>query len=149
MRAFIFSLDAFVAFTLALIAIYSLIYFSTVPSAYYYILTQAHYLSRDTLMALSTAECLGGSCYNPDGSVLDNIAFDTDLARQKNLITDTVGLMVPNQFGYAVSVSDDGGQTWSVPYNTSAEAGDSHAKDVRKLTLSTQVMAFSYSAGIK
>lgn len=156
MRAFIFSLDAFVAFTLALIAIYSLIFFSSVPSAYFYMLTQAHYLARDTLMALSTTACsdLSMGCYNLDGSVLDNIAFHRDVTREDSdereaLIKETIGHMVPSQFGYTVSLSGDNGQTWDTLYDTASDTpstrDDSHAKSSRKLSVSTQVMAFGYS----
>jgi hypothetical protein len=148
MRAFIFSLDSFVAFTLALIAIYSLIFFSSVPSAYYFLLTQAHYLARDSLLAVSTSSCITGGCDNPDGTVLDNIAFHTDMGQQKELIKNTIGLMVPSQFGYTVSLSEDSGQGWTVLYDTATEAADPHAKGSSKLTVSTQVMTFGYSAAI-
>ncbi|NYZ73914.1 hypothetical protein H0O00_02115 [Candidatus Micrarchaeota archaeon] len=147
MRAFIFSLDAFVAFTLALIAIYSLIFFSSVPSAYYYMLTQAHYLARDTLMAASTSACIAGGCGNADASVLNNIAFQT--GSRKELIRGTIGLMVPSQFGYSVSVRDSAGQPWVVLYNTSVDDSDNeHAKTSKKLTVSTQVMVFSYTGAV-
>ncbi|MDD5171810.1 MAG: hypothetical protein PHF60_02125 [Candidatus ainarchaeum sp.] len=148
MRAFIFSLDSFVAFTLALIAIYSLIFFSSVPSAYYFLLTQAHYLARDSLLAVSTSDCITGGCDNPDGTVLDNIAFHTDPDQQKELIKSTIGLMVPQQFGYTVSLSEDSGQGWTVLYDTATEGSDLHAKSTKKLTVSTQVMTFGYSAAI-
>ncbi|VVC03521.1 Uncharacterised protein [Candidatus Bilamarchaeum dharawalense] len=151
MRAFIFSLDAFVAFTLALVVIYSLIFFSSVPSAYYYLLTQAHYLTRDVLYSLSTTRCstLYSPCSNAGTSVLDNIAFPEAATFPENLIQDTVGSMVPNQFGYAIEVSKDMGQTWLVAYNTSAKPSDPHAKTTRKLQVSTQIMVFNYPDTLK
>ncbi|MEW6722801.1 MAG: hypothetical protein AB1324_06065 [Candidatus Micrarchaeota archaeon] len=145
MRAFIFSLDAFVAFTLALVAIYSLIFFSSVPSAFYYLLTQGHYLSRDILLSLSTTTCTDtfGVCV-ADGSLLDNIVAHDDAALRRSLINNTVGKMVPDQFGYVVELSDDEGVSWDVAYDTGAEAGDPHAKTSRKLTVATQVLTFGY-----
>lgn len=150
MRAFIFSLDAFVAFTLALVAIYSLIFFSSVPSSYYYLLTQGHYLSRDVLMSLSTAPCDLDvyTCNNPDASLLENIASEDNPDYQKNLIQSTVGMMVPEQFGYVVEISEDQGQTWQVVYNTT-EPGDPHADIKKKLTVSSQVIAFDYAGNVK
>ncbi|MCP4647022.1 MAG: hypothetical protein GY852_04700 [bacterium] len=53
-KAFVFSLDSFVAFVLTVAALYSLLFFSTVPSAYYTSLMQANYLAKDTLLTLAT-----------------------------------------------------------------------------------------------
>lgn len=152
MRAFIFSLDAFVAFTLALVVIYSLIFFSSVPSAYYHLLTQGHYLTRDILYSLSTTQCslLYSGCQTTDTSILDNIAFSANSNPVATaLITDTVGRMIPNQFGYILEVSEDQGQTWITKYNTSAVPADPHADSSKKLQISTVVMAFNYPSSIK
>lgn len=147
MRAFIFSLDAFVAFMVALVAIYSLIFFSSVPSAYYSMLTQAHYLSRDTLLALSTTACTGsmsGSCFTHSSSVLDNLAsMRVSSARKSAIAQDTVGAMIPNQFGYRLEVSRDDG-SWEPIYDTAVQ-NDGHANKSKKLTVTTQVFTFGYS----
>lgn len=152
MRAFIFSLDAFVAFMVALMAIYSLIFFSSVPSAYYSLLTQAHYLSRDSLLALSTTFCddkVYPECNAPQASILDNIASDRlDDAKKKALITATIGNMVPDQFGYAVEVSGSEGEGWNELYTTMGASGDTHAAASKKLSVSTQVITFGYSAQV-
>jgi len=147
MRAFIFSLDAFVAFMVALVAIYSLIFFSSVPSAYYSMLTQAHYLSRDTLLALSTTTCtadVSDSCYIHSSSVLDNLASSRVSDSRKDGITqETVGNMIPNQFGYRLEVSKEDG-SWDSIYDT-ADADDGHANVSKKLTVTTQVFTFGFS----
>ena len=150
MRAFIFSLDAFVAFMVALVAIYSLIFFSSVPSAYYSMLTQAHYLSRDTLLALSTTACdadaVSASCGIPTSSVLDNLAsykLAAKPAQRRALVSETVGNMIPNEFGYKLEVSNDTGG-WDSVYDT-ADADDGHANKSRKLTVTTQVFTFGFS----
>jgi hypothetical protein len=158
MRAFIFSLDAFVAFTLALVAIYSLIFFSSVPSAYYYLLTQGHYLSRDTLLSLSMAECTDayGSCKSPGASVLDNVvAENTPLwsLNQKQLIRSTIGPMIPSQFGYALEISGDGGSSWALAYDSGANLNDPQEKHSantshRKLSVATQIITFGYSGKV-
>lgn len=150
MRAFIFSLDAFVAFTLALVAIYSLIFFSSVPSSYYYLLTQGHYLSRDVLMALSTTTCTddyGPPCTNPSGSLLDNIVSETNADDREALIQNTVGDMVPPQFGYVMEMSDDG-DSWSLLYDTKWVDADPHAKSSKKLTVSSRIITFGYSGAL-
>lgn len=151
MRAFIFSLDAFVAFMVALVAIYSLIFFSSVPSAYYSLLTQAHYLSRDSLLALSTAACDDYSeCAARQSSVLDNIVSDRLSPGAKEiLVQETVGNMVPEQFGYIVEVSDTEGQGWTQVYNTMTARNDAHAEQSRKLSVSTQVITMGYSGQVR
>lgn len=154
MRAFIFSLDAFVAFTLALVAIYSLIFFSSVPSAYYYLLTQGHYLSRDILLSLTTTACTDsyGECA-AEGSLLDSLVAQDDPAHRTDLIRGTVGPMVPKQFGYLVEMSSDRGDTWELLYDTqNASAfgvhGELHANKSKKLAVATQVMTFGYGAKV-
>ncbi len=147
MRAFIFSLDAFVAFTLALIAIYSLIFFSSIPSSYYYLLTQGHYLSRDVLMALSTTTCAPPyDCSSQGASLLDNIASpQTDPYLRSNLVQNTVGKMIPDQFGYTIESVDVQGQQVAI-YDTATAKDDAHAKERKKLSISSQVMTFGYSS---
>jgi hypothetical protein len=144
MRAFIFSLDAFVAFTLALVAIYSLIFFSSIPSSYYYLLTQGHFLARDVLFAASTSDCVGGIflCDVEDGSILDNIVFG-DPAYRADLINDSVGQAIPVQYGYIIEVSSDNGRNWSQFYHTS-KSGDPHADSRKKLSVSSQIPVFEY-----
>src|SRR5271157_1146151 len=152
MRAFIFSLDAFVAFTLALMAIYSLIFFSSVPSAYYFLLTQGHYLSRDSLLSLSLTSCSAyGPCVNSGGSILDNIvAYNGQTDNQIDLVENTVGPMIPRQFGYALEISKDGGQSWDLIYDTSSSPDDpqQHTGKDRRLSVASEIIAFGYSGTV-
>ncbi len=145
MRAFIFSLDSFVAFTIALIAIYSLIFFSSIPSSYYYLLTQGHFMTRDVLMALSTTECTSVYSFcSVSGSVLDGIVSSTGTARD-GLIQGTIGEMIPSEFGYALEMSDNEGQSWYAVYDTRIDEPDGpHTGQGIKLLVSSQVMTFGY-----
>jgi len=160
MRAFIFSLDAFVAFTLALFAVYTLIFFSSIPSSYQYVLTQAHYLSKDALFSSSASDCGFGYGVFPYGctnsvSALDNIVFlDVSdpvqrAAIQKASIESVIGDTIPKQFGYSFEVSPDGGQNWEKLYDTAdsglRDAADRHATSKKKLSVSSQVVVFDYS----
>jgi hypothetical protein len=152
MRAFIFSLDAFVAFTLALMAIYSLIFFSSVPSAYYFLLTQGHYLSRDTLLALSLTQCTDSMCDSIGSSYLDNIIIENrkDNDKSKALVMATVGHMIPRQFGYTLEVSSDQGVNWDRVYDTYSEGDTGHQTGSgRKFAVATQILNFGYSGKVK
>jgi len=149
MRAFIFSLDAFVAFTLALVAIYTLIFFSSIPSSYYYLLTQGHYLAKDTLSSLSASSCSTQSslysCTMKYCSLLDNIAFAKNSNDQMNNIDASVGEAIPEQFGYIMEYSTDNGETWTAIYDTGGTAkvaSDAHATKQRKLSVSSQILAY-------
>ncbi|MBI5227084.1 hypothetical protein HY988_00715 [Candidatus Micrarchaeota archaeon] len=168
MRAFIFSLDSFVAFTLALIAIYSLIFFSSIPSSYYYLLTQAHYLSKDVLISLSSSVCdqytqPSYGCTGYDKETKNSISLLDDLASNdlgnpnnanKNMIKNTIGVLIPPQYGYRVELSGDGGKTWATLYDTSSAEAindqyESHAKSSRKLSVSSQVVTFGSGKSTK
>jgi hypothetical protein len=153
MRAFIFSLDAFVAFTLALVAIYSLIFFSSIPSSYYYLLTQGHFLARDVLYSISSSECYLPlhSCSDEGATLLENIVFgETSVpgsgteGKRVSVIKSSIGASVPNQFGYIVEVSEDNGKTWAEYYNTENEPADKHADSRKKLSVSSQIPVFEH-----
>ncbi|MFH1222152.1 MAG: hypothetical protein V1492_03645 [Candidatus Micrarchaeota archaeon] len=147
MRAFVFSLDSFVAFILALVAVYSLIFFSSVPSAYYFLLTQAHYLSKDALLTASTASCDTdyGQCV---GSQMDQILLETSSVLQREEIDKSFGKMIPNQFGYALETKAEG--DWQVLYDTRnastkmPENKDKHATVSKKLEVATEMVNFVF-----
>ncbi len=146
MRGFVFSLDAFVAFTLALIAVYSLIFFSSIPSSYYYLLAQGHYLARDALWSVSTADCTDDFIFcSVDGSIMDNIISENNSDVRNELIRSSIGKIIPAQFGYVIEVSEDKGETWQTLYDTSEYTDDEHAKaPIKKLSVSSQIINFGY-----
>jgi len=144
MKAFVFSLDAFVAFILALVAVYTLIFFSSVPSAYYFILTQAHYLSRDALLSAATTDCsiiLAPQC---EGSVLDEIAKGTAEDPITLNYVKTIGAAIPNQFGYKLEKRAPGESNWTTVYDTSNNKNDPHAKTMKKLQVSSSIVNVGY-----
>jgi len=143
MKAFVFSLDAFVAFILALVAVYTLIFFSSVPSAYYFILTQAHYLSRDALLSAATTDCsiLAPQC---EGSVLDEIAKGTAENSITRSYAKTIGAAIPNQFGYKLEKRAPDESNWTTVYDTSTDKNDPHAKTMKKLQVSSSIVNVGY-----
>ncbi|MDO8554647.1 MAG: hypothetical protein Q7S22_07605 [Candidatus Micrarchaeota archaeon] len=150
-RAFIFSIDAFISFTIALSVIYSIVFFSSVPSAYYATLAQAHSLSRDTLLALSTSKCDDPSiCGNFKGStILDILVFKSSFmgpsGQRAEFVKQFIGPQIPSQYGYIFEVSDENG-VWTMVYNTSDPAmatSDSHKKTKDKLSISSYLPGFS------
>lgn len=150
MRGFVFSLDAFIAFTLVLIAVYSLIFFSSVPSAYYYLLTQGHFLARDALMATAMTECDPAhySCGGVSGSILDAVvSLGDNPTMQDALIRESIGEIIPNQFGYTLEISENQGESWITVYDTGdpENSGDPHAKKINKMKVTSQVVNFGYT----
>ncbi len=152
MRAFIFSLDAFVAFTLALMAIYSLIFFSSVPASYYFLLTQGHYLARDTLLSLSTTPCVGATYCTTSSTMLESIAFNSNPMR-KILINRNIDapLIIPKQFGFTVEVANEGAEGgWTKIYDRAVDSTEPSIIEQfrgrnKRISVSSQVLAFGYT----
>ncbi|HNT60535.1 MAG TPA: hypothetical protein PKJ97_00995, partial [Candidatus Bilamarchaeaceae archaeon] len=132
------SLDSFVAFTLIVAALYTLVFFSTVPSAYYSALTQANYLAKDTLLALATTQC-------PDEGDFGGTYLDLIVSRGKEPARLYAGAMIPEQFGYKIEVSDysEGGTVeWEEIYNTAGDESpdNKHNRRYNKLKATAQSM---------
>ncbi|MCX6768554.1 MAG: hypothetical protein NTY83_01795 [Candidatus Micrarchaeota archaeon] len=114
MKAFIFSLDSFVAFTLTVAALYTLVFFSTVPSAYYAGLMQANYLAKDTLLSLATTS------YSSDQTYLDKIIGDLNDGQAQSA-RGYIGALVPPQFGYRLESYDEDAVNWITIYDTASD----------------------------
>ncbi len=162
-RGFIFSLDAFVAFSISLIAIYSLIFFSSVPSGYYQSLTQAHFLAKDSLYSLANTPCTGTLCGPQDEwretegiSVLEFFSLRHTVDNSERIadsVRSTFGRIIPTSYGYSLEVYDrndpnaqaDG---WVSIYSTSTDASDENHHKRQKTRLSTVVysVVFNYAA---
>ncbi len=142
-KAFIFSIDAFVAFTLILIVLHSLIYFVTIPPSYYSALMQANYLARDALSSITIANAsnvLGDS-------VLENITLLEYIMQNRNNaeIQTYIGTTIPNEYGYAFEFFDSKTHTWETIYNTKDQSLDLHNKEYHKLRASAYSMFFGYT----
>jgi len=134
-KAFIFSLDAFVAFTLALIALYSLIFFSAIPHAYYNSLLQAHDLAKDTLYTMYNAP-------SPDANY-DNLLVYTIFHKSKSNIPYAdipkyVDDLIPEPFGYRFDYKDSESGEWKELY-------DSNRRDYEKLQATAYSVVFGYN----
>lgn len=142
-KAFIFSLDSFIAFTLTLAALYALVFFSTVPSAYYASLMQANYLAKDTLLALATTAYENEEF---EGTYLDYIVSverenepGERISREEFHPARTyIGALIPPQFGYKIETHDDEVGGWVEIYNTAWDDGSENKKEYHKLKATAQ-----------
>jgi len=137
-KAFVFSLDSFVAFTLVVAALYTLVFFSTVPSAYYSSLTQANYLAKDSLVALAT------TTYDAKDSTGETY-LDLIISRGADPARKYAGRMIPDQFGYKLEMADyaaDGAGDWTVVYSTATDddALNTHKREYHKLKATAQAL---------
>jgi hypothetical protein len=137
-KAFVFSLDSFVAFTLVVAALYTLVFFSTVPSAYYSALTQANYLAKDTLVALAT------TTYDAKDSTGETY-LDLIVSRGADPARKYAGRMIPDQFGYKLEMADyaaDGAEGWTEVYSTATDgdALNTHKREYHKLKATAQAL---------
>lgn len=141
-KAFIFSLDAFVAFVLTIAALYTLIFFSTVPSAYYSSLMQTNYLAKDTLIALST------TTHPEGGTYLDYIV--SQLPENDEPARIYVGALVPRQFGYKIEVLEEddlGNESWTLLYDTADDEESPNKKEYHKMKAAAHSMFFGFESG--
>jgi hypothetical protein len=173
-KAFVFSLDSFVAFILSVAALYSLLFFATVPSAYYSSLMQANYLAKDTMLALATSQAgdVGESLYgcDPGASMLSCIYSDLDADseepegdRDEGAARDLIGVsegneirsaLIPVQFGYKIEVLeydetpegeiDFENAQWVEMYDTANDPLSANKKEYNKLKAATHILYFAY-----
>lgn len=137
-KGIVFSLDSFVAFTLVVAALYTLVFFSTVPSAYYSSLTQANYLAKDTLVSLAT------TTYDGEDSSGETY-LDLIISRSPDAARKYAGRMIPDQFGYKLEMADyaaDGAEDWTVVYSTAADDTplNTHKREYHKLKATAQAL---------
>lgn len=173
-KAFIFSLDSFVAFVLTVAALYSLLFFATVPSAYYSSLMQANYLAKDTLLTLATTTVVEGVSYCESSvgeSYLSCILSDSggdspnineDAARRYIGSEGPEGIynpsaLVPAQFGYKLEYMhfdvEEGGEIdfedgdWVEIYNTADDPQSANKKEYHKLKAAAHALYFGHEEG--
>ena len=97
-------------------------------------------------MALSSSMCSGSVyphyCDHEGVSVLENIvSLENEPNKQQVLVGETVGEMIPVQFGYVFEVSADNGNTWvEVNHRESGTGGGA-----KKISVSSQLISFDYS----
>ncbi len=109
-RGFVFSIDAFVAFSLSLIALYSLVFFSAIPYTYYSSLMQAHNVAKDSLNTLSILP-------SPTADHETALGYLVLFANQ-NTIKEYLDVLVPPEFGYSLEKQE--GNNWNSLANTFA-----------------------------
>lgn len=136
-KAFVFSLDAFVAFTLIIASLYTLVFFSTVPSAYYSALMQANFLAKDSMLSLSTTEYGDGQTYLD--YILEELRGGNEGPTRLYL-----GALIPTQFGYSLATCDTpegcGTEGWNVLYDTAEDESpdNRHKRAYDKLRATAQ-----------
>ena len=120
-RGFIFSLDAFVAFTLITIVIGLLVFTISMPKPFYPSLKQAHQLAYDTLSVLATGTDAQG---NP--TYLEQILADGGPSlSKKDIMAQVVGgadapykPIIPIGYGYTLKTYDLAADTWTIVFDS-------------------------------
>lgn len=159
---YIFSLDAFVAFSLILIAIQALLLMTSTPRSYYPALLQAEYLAKDSLEAMSIAypPCTTGiACdrtyaellYSGTGSTS---ALTYGCARGAKStcshIRDTLDQAIPPQYSYSFAFYDLTGNSWRDIYNASADDQSTHYNvNYSRVMASGQIFMIGYTVPVR
>ncbi|MBM3229872.1 hypothetical protein FJZ26_05550 [Candidatus Parvarchaeota archaeon] len=139
-RGFVFSLDAFVALSLVLVAIYSLFVLVLLPKSYYSTYQQGYSLARDTLNSLDHLKYASS-----EQTYLEFFAAGgaSPIVHQK--IRENVGPLIPQQYGFRIERSTSAGG-WDVIYDTAIDTLDTtHNKEYRKLSVSAQSLVSGYA----
>ena len=149
-RGFIFSLDAFVAFTLTMLTISLFIFTIGTPKPYYASLEQAHQLAHDTLQAMATSsDTIGGQTYLEQA-----VAHRDDRAALREIMFRVAGGnstyrgIIPKGFGYRLEFYNLNSP--SNPITNAYDAGndsqsDRYGKSFTKLQASANTFASLYT----
>ena len=135
-QGFVFSLDAFVAFSLILIAIQSIVIVSSSPAGYYPSLLQAQFLAKDTLHTISATYLDSGRSVLADAS--GPISRGGPLLPTDPIIEVSDKIIRP-PYSYTYSYYDLERQNWTLVYNASAVQSGPHANiTFRRVAASAQ-----------
>jgi len=118
-RAFVFSLDSFVAFSLILLSIQSMLVISSIPSGYSRSLLQAQYLAKDTLQTLSTLPS-----NKPQQTLLDftiEQGLRSSSLHSSDQVITTTNSLIPYPYSYAYHFYHPQTKSWIELYNASKD----------------------------
>jgi|GEM_PF-1599872 len=136
-KAFVFSLDAFVALMLVLLAINSAIALSSVPKGYYSSLEQAHDLAKDTLRSMQATQ------YNERLTYVDAVLVGG--GERLRAIGLSAEKAIPMQFGYRFDRFNALTNAWETLYDSANDPSSSrYGKVQRKLSASYRLFFSSY-----
>ena len=131
-KAFVFSIDAFVAFTLCMVALYSLVFFSGIPHTYYSNLMQANDLSKDILTTFMDTP----SPKEGQTTLLGYLIFGNP-----GVADGYLKELVPSQFGYSLETSSTGDEDDFTPIVNTYEK-----KDYKKLKAVSYALLFDFKS---
>lgn len=114
---FIFSLDAFVAFTLTMVTISLLIFTIGTPKPYYPSLGQAQQLAHDTLQVLATTSPTSGS---PPYYLESAVSGRGPISRSE-VMNKTANGIIPHGYGYRLQEYNFSSGNWALLYDSSSD----------------------------
>ncbi len=136
---FIFSLDAFVAFTLTMVTISLLIFTIGTPKPFYPSLQQAQELAYDTLQVLSTTSPSGSPPY-----YLEYAVSGRGMSRSE-VMNKTANGIIPHAYGYKLQAYNFCSGGWATLYDSSNDASSGRAnRNFTKLQASSTLFSSFY-----
>ncbi len=141
-KAFVFSLDAFMALSLILVMLHSLVYLASIPSTYYTNFMQVRYLSQDilyTLFNLNAYEFTHLDSFK-NRTLLDYVIYEDD----PEVYQEYIGSLIPYQFGYRIIKYVPRLDKYEVLYDSTNNPNDPHAKVYHKLMSTSYLLFYSY-----
>lgn len=159
-KGFIFSIDAFVAFTFVLVVLHSLIFLAAVPSSYYGGLMQANYLARDTLSALAFTDASKIICDPAQSDYADCVSLYSGVSlsdyvmrhgSDRDVVRAHIGALIPDQYGYRLELWHSDSNSWEKIYDAAdylSDAGETHNRQYHKLMVSSYSLFFGYDSDV-
>ena len=136
---FVFSLDAFVAFTLSMISISLLLFTIGTPKPYYPSLQQATELSHDALRALAASSPGGQTTY------LEYAISGRGSISRSEAMNKVAGGIIPSGFGYTLQVYNFSSSSWATIYDSYSDPTSGRAgKTFTKLQASSTLFSSFY-----
>lgn len=150
-RGFVFSLDAFVSFSLIIIAIQSMIIISSVPSGYWHGLLQAEDLAKDALHVVSSTMTDSGVTVMGEASA--RIMAGSPFYSGDKIILVT-NRLIPRPYSYSYHYYDLGKHEWITLYNASDPAFNPDPTDphfnvtFRRVAASSEQLVLDYASPV-
>jgi len=148
-KGFVFSLDAFVAFSLILISIQTMVLISASPAGYWKALLQAQLLAKDTLNDITTTMVgTGPAATSALGASSGRIAAGGSLY-PSDAIIQISDKIIHKPYSYSYSYYDMNTDKWTLVYNASKDEGPDgpHANiTFKRVEASAQKLVLDYAS---
>lgn len=143
-KGFVFSLDAFIAFILAMSIIYSMLLLISVPAGYYQEFEQTYLIAKDAGKVMRLARYEGDTNRTLMQQMIGDIESEVSIGN----ICDQMRGIIPGQYAFQIDYFDESLATpdWAPYCDTESEFDDTYdCSEYRKIKVSTPLLITDYA----